>query len=63
MKAITLGVEHGLLLFGLLFMLMGILWFSFFIIGVTGVVCSYAVDLVKRMKETDLGDVPDILKK
>jgi len=62
MKSIELSSEHFLLLGGLLFMLMGILWFTFFIIGVSAAVCSYAIDLTKRIKETDLGDIPEILK-
>jgi len=65
MKSITIESEHFTLLAGLLFMLMGILWFTFFIIGVSAVVCSYAIDLTKRVKECDYDcqNLPESLRK
>lgn len=54
MKSIALESEHFVLLGGGLFILMGLLWTTFFTVGVVFCILSYAIDLVKRIKEEDV---------
>jgi len=59
MKSITIESEHWLLLTGILFIIMGLMFAAFFTVGMIACVASYAIDLTKRIKETDLGEQVD----
>jgi len=61
---ITLEIEHLLLLNGFLFLMMGLLFTPFYIVGGLSCLASYSVDLIKRIPEDiELGDLPNNLKK
>jgi len=58
--------EHFLLLAGIFFILIGLIWFKAFIAGIIICILSYAIDLCKRVEDEVgcpfCGELPETLK-